>query len=220
MRATAKTPVLLSLIVGLMAVVVFASNDTAYRQASQLVLRASTVAVADAQAKAPGTGPAPLATISVARKGHATVTFTDNAAVAYELASVREQLARFETALGKDLARGRFRAKSTQHAVRSRPAVSYRTTQAELAATRHELNELEAALRRDIASGTFRAPRTRRTIGASERSSAVSTDAGLAEGVVSVCDELWELKMAFEADLHAGSLHAEETHFAIDGRRW
>ena len=68
--------------------------------------------------------------------------------------------------------------------------------------------------------GITGAPQTRREVAKREEAPSTAGEAALADGAVSVSDDVWSLEMAIERDLHTKEFKAIETHFVIDGRRW
>jgi hypothetical protein len=84
---------------------------------------------------------------------------------------------------------------------------------------RRQLRTLEGALLSDIARGAFRAHHTRKLVVGAVVITPVQPAAEATE-TVAIADDLWELEMAMEKDIHAHEFKARETHFVIDGRRW
>jgi hypothetical protein len=158
--------------------------------------------------------------IVVLRKGGPAIVFTDDRAIAFHLSLTRAEIERIEAALAKDLEHGEFRARETRRAVGASKDQAAPSTAGDLVAVRRELSRLKEALRRDLAKGDFRARHTRREVTRHDQARSVTGDSVVANGVVSVSDDIWDLEMAVEKDLHTGDFRAIETHFAIDGRRW
>ena len=220
MKTATRASLWTALIIGVLGVVVVGSNVIAARQARKLGLEDEGVVHASANSRriraTASTGPHGIV---VRRKGKPTITFTDDAAVTYELASTWADLRRFEVAVHKDLAHGDFRARRTRLAVAASLHPG-QTPAEEFVSTRRELRELKTALRQDLANGDFRARHTLREVATTRDAPSAVGDNELATGVVTLSDDLWDLKLAVERDIHAGDLKAIETHFAIDRRRW
>ena len=220
MRPETRAKLSIALVFVAVIAVIVGSDRIATWQATKLGLQDREIVVARAKDK-PVPATALKRKIVVARKGVPVLTFTNDRAVAFELASIQKELNRFEVALLKDLTRGDFRAPRTRRAIRTaEPAVGGAMTD-RLASTRAQLDRLRAALRGDLAVGEFRARHTRRLVAEAGRTQAPRDgEAALARGVVALSDDVWNLEMAIEQDIHDGDFKAVETHFAIDRRRW
>jgi hypothetical protein len=202
--------------------IVVGSNLIASHQADKLGLQNQEIVVAKAETRrVPATSRADKR-IVVVRDGAPAITFTDASAVAYELTSVDRELRSFEVALGRDIAHGELRAPLTARETATAQPVVGGSTAEKFMSARRKLDGLEEALRRDLASGAFRAAHTRRLVRRldSRELASAAGEVAVASGVVSVSDDLWDLEMAVEKDIHDGDLRADETHFVIDRRRW
>ena len=221
MKATTKVALFLGGIYLCLGVLVVGSHFLAVRQNQELGISANTPTVAFAKASGDQVAPAKQSEIDVARGGKTTVEFANPKAVADELTSVQRELAGLRAALAKDLASGDFRARSTKVETAARTGRGARSAASGAAASRRELNALKSALKRDLGHGDFRARRTRRLVAKIGKDPAlVGNKQTLAASAVSVSDDLWNLEMAIEHDIHSGDFKADETHMAIDGRRW
>ena len=158
--------------------------------------------------------------IEIVRRNAPTIVFTDDHAIAEDLASTQAQLRQFEAALSKDLANGDFQAPRTRRVVNASRRHLQESPADTLGSVRAELGRLKKALRADIANGEFHGPQTLADASKARSATYGTADAALANNAVAVSDDIWSLKMAIERDLHAHEFTAIETHFNIDGRRW
>ena len=219
MKPETRAKLSIALVFVAVIAVIVGSDRIATWQATKLGLQDREIVVAKAKDKrVPAT--ALEREIVVARKGVPVLTFTDDRAVAFELASIQRELNRFEAALRKDLTRGDFGAPRTRRAISTAEPAAGGATADQLASTRDRLDHLRAALREDLAAGEFRAQHTRRLVARGGVARSYVGDAAVARGVVALSDGIWNLEMAIEQDIHDGDFKAVETHFAIDRRRW
>ena len=220
MKSETRAKLSIALILVFVVGIAVGADVIASQQARKLGLQGDAVVPASAKNKQVPAASSEKRDIVVLRRGVPFVTFTDEAAVAYELESVQRELKRFEVALGKDLAHGDFRARRTRRAIGiPGPSIGLSTADG-LVAARREFNLLREALRTDLASSDFHARRTRREVAKSKAPPPATEGDAVASGVVSLSDDLWNLEMAVEKDIHNGDFRAVETHFAIDRRRW
>ena len=214
------TPARVALILAVLASGIVGSTAVASQRTGALGPQSSSTVTTIAQADSGGMAGSTNQTIAVRRKGLPPMVFTDDGAVSSLIKSTRAQIESLEVGLAKDLAHGSFRARQTRRTVDSSPHQKGGSTTDELLSARKELGALKQALRSDLANGEFRAPQTGREVAKRQAAPSGAGEAALANGAVSVSDDVWSLEMAIERDLHAKRFKAIETHFVIDGRRW